>query len=49
MTEHEIGFIRPGFDIAVNGVTIPDDGRPLIDLSFTDDFQQPLLGERQGR
>ncbi|MGH9367223.1 MAG: OmcA/MtrC family decaheme c-type cytochrome [Thermoanaerobaculia bacterium] len=42
MTEDEIGYIRPGFHITVNSITIPEDRRPVVDLSFTDDFQQPL-------
>ena len=42
MTADEFGYIRPGFKITVNSITIPEDRRPLVDLSFTDDFNQPL-------
>jgi OmcA/MtrC family decaheme c-type cytochrome len=42
MTADEIGYIRPGFHITVNSITIPEDGRPVVDLSFTDDLNQPL-------
>jgi len=42
MTSDEIGYIRPGFHITVNSITIPDDGQPVADLSFTDDLNQPL-------
>jgi len=42
MTADELGFVRPGFHITVNSITIPEDRRPLVDYSFTDDFHQPL-------
>src|SRR5262245_24802668 len=43
MTTDEIGYIRPGFHITVNSITIPDDDRrPVVDYSFTDDLNQPL-------
>ena len=42
MKADELGFIRPGFHVTVNSITIPEDRRPLVDYSFTDDFQQPL-------
>ncbi|HTO88576.1 MAG TPA: OmcA/MtrC family decaheme c-type cytochrome [Thermoanaerobaculia bacterium] len=42
LSTDEIGYIRPGYHITVNSVTIPADRRPLVDLSFTDDFGQPL-------
>ena len=42
MTADELGFVRPGFHITLNSITIPEDRRPLVDYSFTDDFQQPL-------
>jgi OmcA/MtrC family decaheme c-type cytochrome len=47
MNDDELGYIRPGFHITVNSITIPPDRRPVVDLSFTDDFNQPLdrLGE----
>ena len=47
LTQDQFDFIRPGFHITVNKVTIPADGQPIADLSFTDDGNQPLdrLGE----
>lgn len=42
LTADDLGYIRPGFHITVNSITIPDDRRPVVDLSFTDDFDQPL-------
>ena len=48
MTADELGYIRPGFNITVNSITIPEDRRPVVDLSFTDDFDQPLDRIRPG-
>ena len=42
MTADDLGYIRPGFHITVNSITIPADRRPVVDFSFTDDFDQPL-------
>jgi OmcA/MtrC family decaheme c-type cytochrome len=42
MTSDEIGYIRPGFHITVNSITIPEDRRPVVDYSFKDDLNQPL-------
>jgi len=47
LTADEIGYIRPGFHITVNSITIPDDLRPVVDYSFTDDADQPL--DRNGK
>src|SRR5262249_16806678 len=41
-TTEQLDYVRPGFHITVNSVTIPADLRPLVDLSFTDDLNQPL-------
>jgi OmcA/MtrC family decaheme c-type cytochrome len=35
-------YVRPGYNIKVNSVTIGSDNRPLVDVSFTDDAGQPL-------
>jgi OmcA/MtrC family decaheme c-type cytochrome len=43
----DFGYIRPGFHIKVNSVTIPSDNRPIADLTFTDDLDQPL--DRAGK
>ena len=42
MTADELGYVRPGFHITLNSITIPEDRRPLVDYSFTDDYEQPL-------
>ncbi len=42
LTEDQFDFIRPGFHITVNSITIPADGQAIADLSFTDDGNQPL-------
>jgi len=47
LTKDEISYIRPGFHITLNSITIPDDRRPVADYSFTDDFDQPL--DRNGK
>jgi len=47
LSEEQIGYVRPGFHITVNSVTIGADGRPVADLSFTDDLNQPL--DRNGQ
>ena len=48
MTADEIDYIRPGFHVTVNSITIPpEDRRPVVDYSFTDDLNQPL--DRKGQ
>src|SRR4051812_29967385 len=42
LTEDEITYVRPGFHITVNSITIGADRKPVADLSFTDDLNQPL-------
>jgi OmcA/MtrC family decaheme c-type cytochrome len=42
MTQAELDYIRPGYNITINSITIPADNRPLVDLSFKDDKGQPL-------
>jgi len=39
---NDIAFIRPGLKIKVNSITIGSDRKPVVDLSFTDDLDQPL-------
>jgi OmcA/MtrC family decaheme c-type cytochrome len=41
-TDEQTDYIRPGYNITINSITIPADNRPLIDLSFKDDKGQPL-------
>lgn len=42
LSSDAIAYIRPGLKIKVNSITIPTDRRPVVDLSFTDDFDQPI-------
>ncbi len=42
LSTEDFTYVRPGFHIAVNSVTIGTDNKPLVDLSFTDDLGQPL-------
>jgi OmcA/MtrC family decaheme c-type cytochrome len=42
VTQEVFDYIRPGFNIRVNSVTIPADLRPVVDLNFYDDLNQPL-------
>jgi len=37
-----IGYIRPGLKFKVNSITIGSDRIPVVDLSITDDLDQPL-------
>lgn len=42
-----VAYIRPGLKIKVNSITIGSDRKPLVDLTFTDDLDQPL--DRNGK
>jgi OmcA/MtrC family decaheme c-type cytochrome len=42
-----IAYVRPGLRVKVNSITIGSDRRPLIDVSITDNFGNPL--DRSGR
>ncbi len=42
LSAEQIAYIRPGLNITVNGVAIGSDGKPVADVSFTDDGGQPL-------
>jgi OmcA/MtrC family decaheme c-type cytochrome len=42
LSEEDISYIRPGYNITIIGVTIPSDNRPVVDLTFKDDKGQPL-------
>jgi OmcA/MtrC family decaheme c-type cytochrome len=42
LTASDIAFIRPGLKIKVNSITIGTDRKPVIDVSLTDDLDQPL-------
>jgi OmcA/MtrC family decaheme c-type cytochrome len=47
LSKAEVEYIRPGLTITVNSVTIGDDRRPVVDLTYTDDLGVPL--DRAGR
>ena len=42
LADSELGFIRPGLKLKLNSVTIPADRRPVVDISFTDDGNNPI-------
>ena len=42
LSEDTIAYIRPGLKLTVNSITIGSDRKPLIDVTFTDDFDQPI-------
>lgn len=42
LTDEGIGFIRPGLKIAVQSITIGSDRKPVVELTFKDDYNQPL-------
>jgi OmcA/MtrC family decaheme c-type cytochrome len=42
LTDEGIAYIRPGFNIKVESVTIPSDRRPVIEVTITDNMNQPL-------
>jgi len=44
--ETSLERLRARDDGRVNSITIPDDRRPLVDYSFTDDLDQPLVRNR---
>src|SRR5262252_8772424 len=42
LSTEDFAYVRPGYHITVNSLTIPADLKPLADVSFTDDLGQPL-------
>ena len=42
LTDDVVGYIRPGLKIKVNSVTIGTNRIAVVDLSLTDDFDQPI-------
>jgi OmcA/MtrC family decaheme c-type cytochrome len=42
LSDDVIAYIRPGLKIKVSSITIPADRRPVVDVNFTDDFDQPI-------
>ncbi|HSP14017.1 MAG TPA: OmcA/MtrC family decaheme c-type cytochrome [Thermoanaerobaculia bacterium] len=47
LSDDGIAYVRPGLKIKVNSVTIGSDRRPVVDLTLTDDMDQPL--DRNGK
>jgi OmcA/MtrC family decaheme c-type cytochrome len=42
LSDDVIAYIRPGLKIKVNSLTIGTDRKPVVDVTFTDDFDQPI-------
>jgi OmcA/MtrC family decaheme c-type cytochrome len=42
LSVEELQYIRPGLHVTVDSIEIPADRQPVVELSFTDDFGQPL-------
>ena len=42
LSENDLAYIRPGLKIKVSSVTIGTDRKPVVDVTFTDDFDQPI-------
>src|SRR5687767_15505807 len=42
LTDDGIAYVRPGLKIKVNSITIGADRKPVVDLTLTDDFDQPV-------
>lgn len=42
LSEDTIAYIRPGLKVKVNSLTIQANRKILVDVSFTDDFDQPI-------
>ena len=42
LSAQQLAYVRPGLNINVVGVTIPEDRRPVVELTFTDDSGKPL-------
>ncbi len=42
LSAQDIPYIRPGYRIILNSFTIPDDRKPVAEVTFLDDLDQPL-------
>ena len=42
MTDDGIAYIRPGLKVKITSVTIPSDRKPVVELTLTDNYNQPL-------
>ncbi len=47
LSPQQVQYIRPGLKLVLNSITIPQDLRPVVDISFMDDMDQPL--DRAGK
>ena len=47
LTAKDIAYIRPGLKITVNSITINSGLHPVVDVTYTDDLDQPL--DRNGK
>ena len=47
LTAKDIAYIRPGLKITVNSITINSGLHPVVDVTYTDDLDQPL--DRAGK
>lgn len=47
LTAEQTAWIRPGLKLKLNSLTIGADRKPVVDISFTDDLDQPL--DRAGK
>jgi OmcA/MtrC family decaheme c-type cytochrome len=42
LSDDTIAYVRPGLKIKVNSITIPADRKPVVDITVTDNFNNPL-------
>ena len=42
LTDDGVAYIRPGLNIKVNSITIGSDRKPVVELTLTDNMNQPL-------
>jgi OmcA/MtrC family decaheme c-type cytochrome len=42
LSDEELGYVRPGLHVTVNSITIDPTLHPVVDVSYTDDANQPL-------
>jgi OmcA/MtrC family decaheme c-type cytochrome len=42
LTDDGIAYIRPGLKVKILSVTIPSDRKPVVELTLTDNYNQPL-------
>jgi OmcA/MtrC family decaheme c-type cytochrome len=47
LTAEQLGYVRPGLKITVNSITFNSGRHPVVDVTYTDDLDQPL--DRSGK